>query len=400
MVMLLMALRVFFFQPSLLAENPVVSGIAGERILVVYMSSGKGGIRRHCFELCDLLKTQGARPLLLLLPKPAETLALAREKQLDYVIWEHADFQNNAARWQAPDYVNFLEKLCKKEQIRLIHTNRPESLPGIYVLKKRLSVKIMHTIHDDSPDWHTCVDGCDAVIGVNQNIVTNVRGHFSRADRVYFNTPIFDERSYVGYVPKILEKETYFKRTFGINVSGQTVFTVLGNYWAWKNQEVAIRAFAKLVYEHKVPVKLLLAGSGGLEKKYRQLVHELGLSEHVFVVGYVDDAKQLLWHSDVLLNTSKRESFGIALMEAAMFKKPIIATRDNGSSALVKHEQTALLFHYDKPDELVACVQRYLADIPLRNRLAVACHDYLVANFTRDQSMRQLLAIYAQLLIA
>ncbi len=80
---------------------------------------------------------------------------------------------------------------------------------------------------------------------------------------------------------------------------------------------------------------LWLVGSGEMEEEARRLVDQLGMNERVTFWGEVDD--DLLWRiyktCDVfcLASTDKTEAFGMVLLEAAYFGKPLVVRDIEGS---------------------------------------------------------------------
>ena len=80
---------------------------------------------------------------------------------------------------------------------------------------------------------------------------------------------------------------------------------------------------------------LWLVGSGEMEEEARRLVDQLDMNERVTFWGEVDD--DLLWRiyktCDVfcLASTDKTEAFGVVLLEAAYFGKPLVVRDIQGS---------------------------------------------------------------------
>jgi len=81
--------------------------------------------------------------------------------------------------------------------------------------------------------------------------------------------------------------------------------------------------------------KIIIAGNGGDYNYLKQLIDENNLNKKVFLLGKVSHSEHLSYLKlcDVfcLPSISKNEAFGIALIEAMSFAKPLISTKIEGS---------------------------------------------------------------------
>lgn len=96
-----------------------------------------------------------------------------------------------------------------------------------------------------------------------------------------------------------------------------------GRLTGQKNQDVLIRALAK------VPsARLVIAGDGPLRSDYVALAQSLGVAGRLHLLGDVthDDIADLLAACDLFVFPSTWETFGLAVVEAAMAGLPIIAS--------------------------------------------------------------------------
>ena len=89
---------------------------------------------------------------------------------------------------------------------------------------------------------------------------------------------------------------------------------------------------AQRLKKQNINFKLLLAGTGKLEHKYKKLVETLDLTDKVIFMGFVTDMKSFNRNLDIFILSSKYEGFGFVLIEAMAQEKPVIAF-DIGSSA-------------------------------------------------------------------
>ena len=111
---------------------------------------------------------------------------------------------------------------------------------------------------------------------------------------------------------------------------------------------------------------LILYGDG--EGEYlaflRQKADELGISERVYFEGYCKYAAKMIQYCDLLvLPAVAYESFGMVLLEAMNWKKPVICSDHGGMKEIVIHEQTGLIVPAGDAEALRDAMQ-YILDNP------------------------------------
>src|SRR5262249_4996186 len=75
---------------------------------------------------------------------------------------------------------------------------------------------------------------------------------------------------------------------------------------------------------------------------------------------------------DIFAAPSRFESFGLILLEAMMFAKPIVCCRAGGMPEVVVEDETGLLAEPGDPASLERCLARLIEDPALRRRLGAA----------------------------
>ena len=126
-----------------------------------------------------------------------------------------------------------------------------------------------------------------------------------------------------------------------------------------KGPDVAYRALAGLRASHAVHARLLLAGAcePAMRAELDALATELGISEQVELLGKLDKAGvgRLLERSHALVVPSTwEEPFGLVLLEAALARVPVVASRSGGMPEALREPQEALFFPIE---DSVACAE-------------------------------------------
>ncbi|NLF24848.1 MAG: glycosyltransferase [Deltaproteobacteria bacterium] len=108
--------------------------------------------------------------------------------------------------------------------------------------------------------------------------------------------------------------------------------------------------------------------------------------ERVVFAGHVDD-QSLYQHyadCDIFVAPSRFESFGIILIEAMMFAKPVVACRSGGMQEIVRVGQTGLLAEPGDASSLEAALDQLICDEPKRRRFGSAGRELFLAEYTRS----------------
>jgi glycosyltransferase involved in cell wall biosynthesis len=98
----------------------------------------------------------------------------------------------------------------------------------------------------------------------------------------------------------------------------------------------------------------------------------LNLDERTHVLPFQADVSDVLAASDVIVLPSNEESFGLVLVEAAAYAKPVVATRTEGPAEIVVDGVTGLLVAPRDIEGLTQALSRLLDDATLRERLGHA----------------------------
>jgi len=119
----------------------------------------------------------------------------------------------------------------------------------------------------------------------------------------------------------------------------------------YKNVQVAVRSL-QIVKKSFPKVSLIIIGAGPYRKNLEQLVKELDLQENVVFKGHVSEKekKELLAQSQALVFPSKFEGFGMVILEAFEYYKPVLVSRVRPQSDIVEDKKTGLVIAPD--DEL------------------------------------------------
>ena len=97
-----------------------------------------------------------------------------------------------------------------------------------------------------------------------------------------------------------------------------------------KNQLMLIEMMRQLVHERGVNVTLDIAGDGALMEDLQQAIVDAELEEHVTMLGFRKDVRELLDEHDLFILPSHNEGCSIALIEAMATGSPVLGSTAPG----------------------------------------------------------------------
>ncbi|GBF09729.1 glycosyl transferase, group 1 [Aeropyrum pernix] len=159
----------------------------------------------------------------------------------------------------------------------------------------------------------------------------------------------------------------------------------------YKQPHHALLAFREALEE--VPdARLIVAGKG--TELLSGYVKRLGIEHAVEIYGEVDEETKmkLLCRAWVLIQTSKKEGFGIVVLEAAACRTPAVAYNVPGLRDSVKHMETGILVEPGNIEQLAGAIVRLLTDEKLRSRLAESAYMY-AQSFSWDNTAETFLKV-------
>jgi glycosyltransferase involved in cell wall biosynthesis len=171
-----------------------------------------------------------------------------------------------------------------------------------------------------------------------------------------------------------------------------------GRFVREKGLDVLLHAAAGLAGDWRVR----LAGGGPEESALERLAGELGITEQVHFQGHIPSTGMAAFYRglDVLALPSRtlpnwKEQFGRLLIEGMACGVPVIGS-DSGAIPEVVGE-AGLIFPEDDVDALSALLRRLMADERLRQHLAQAGRDRVLAHFTQAKIAADTLRVYHEM---
>jgi glycosyltransferase involved in cell wall biosynthesis len=121
----------------------------------------------------------------------------------------------------------------------------------------------------------------------------------------------------------------------------------------------AIIALSKL----HTPANFFIIGSGEEKSTLLKLIHERGVEDRVFLLGFVGHAEKYLKAFDIFTLTSIKEGLPYVLLEAGRAALPTVASSAGGIPDIVENGISGILTSKERPGEIARALD-YLFDNP------------------------------------
>ena len=209
-----------------------------------------------------------------------------------------------------------------------------------YMLSKKNNLPQVHTEHTSglifNPKQYTNKDlslsrkayaHCHKVLFVSQFAMKHTLSNIA-----------LESRGNVVVLPNIVDP-SFFSFPIGpFSKATSFKFLVIGSLIPRKNHQLLLEAF-RLVQKEFPSVGLSIAGNGPLELELRSLCVSLKL-ENVYWLPRLNrsEVKEQMAAHQVILSTSKIETFGLTIAEAQAMGKPVVVTDSGGVRDIVTQE--------------------------------------------------------------
>lgn len=372
--------------------------LKNHKILVVSTSLGITGLATYQINFCKILHDAGYNVAMLVkADKYKNTSGLA----FPIHVYNQPD---NAKPLNQYTLSQYLLTLCKKEHIDIISCHIPLEIQAAKLVARQIPIKVIATVHSENILWSNILKNVDAVVTVSKSTADDLEEKNSsqplNIKAIKWIPPFFNENKFLNFCPHYT-KEAFYRKNFSITLQGLPIICMIGNFYQntkWKNHTCLLHAIHKLIYTHHRPVEVMLAGTGPRFDEMRKLAKSLHLEECVHFLGFTDKTPELLFHSDIKVLTGSEEAFGIALLEAALMKKPLIGTRGTGMELIIKDEVTGLLFDKDNSDHLALQIMALLDNPHKAQAVGVNAFNFVEQEFSNKANLEKLVQFYENIL--
>lgn len=177
------------------------------------------------------------------------------------------------------------------------------------------------------------------------------------------------------------------------------VFTagILARLEPYKGQMLLLDA-AKILLDRGREFRILIGGAGSQEQALRERIQELGLSEQVKMVGFVQNVAGFLSILDVQVNSSYVETSSLSVIEGMTLSVPPVASNCQGNPWLVDDGVSGLLFESGNARDLAEKLARMMDDPERRAALGRGARQAYETRFTGEIYAKNVEDVYRNMM--
>lgn len=252
-----------------------------------------------------------------------------------------------------------LKLLSKKP---LVYTRRVD-----YQQKKTAKIKYMLT---------------DKVVSVAYAVQQSIYTNFHINSEVIYSAV---DLNLVKYVDQ--KKIEAIKRQYGYPIIGN-----IGALTKQKDHKTLVDAASLLDKTYT----FLILGKGELKEELENYAKQKGLTNVVFL-GFKEDIQNYLAAFDLFVISSQNEGICSSILQAFMFKVPVVATDAGGIIELIGKNQRGLIVPTKDAKGLAVAIDKLLADKELSKKLSNEAYEF-VCKFSYKLMSQKYLDIYKSLI--
>ena len=199
--------------------------------------------------------------------------------------------------------------------------------------------------------------------------------------------PEFDSKT--GFFHNVILKDEIIEKSllpggFDDGFDGIRLLTI-GRLHHQKAYDVAIEAMAKIVSGEKYNLRWYILGEGAERKTLEELIEKHGLDDSFILLGAKNNPYPYLRQCDYYIHATYFEGWSIAVGEALVLKKLIIASDCAGNTEQIEDGVTGVIISLSA-ENIMSAVTRMLSDETLRTALNKGLENHS-CDYTEDLNM-------------
>jgi glycosyltransferase involved in cell wall biosynthesis len=194
------------------------------------------------------------------------------------------------------------------------------------------------------------------------------------------------------------EKEKIKEEILGKSSSKEKVIAYTGFLKPRKGLDILIKAMA-IIKKLRMPYKLLIIGSGPLEKEVKAMINKEGLEEQVTMLNYVPFEKMVAINliADCIVVPSLFEGLPTTMLEAMALGKPVIASSVGGIPEVIKDKINGILFKPKDPHMLADKIIELMDSEDLRTKLGLNARETVKEKYDINVVVKDIERLYLSL---
>lgn len=357
-----------------------------------------GGAQVYVYDLLEEAKKQGFQTTLIY-GVPGELLK--RLIVLDISTVNIPSLERNVNIFGDLSTLFSLYKTLKKERPDVVHIHSSKAgLIGSMASRLAHIPKIIFTAHgwphnESRPEWQKIIfrflEWCTILFSTNTIAVSDTM-HAQAPDFLFKNKITTIKNGVDAF--SLYGKENA-RATLGLTFPSQTfIFGTIAELHKNKGLDILIHAFANIhkLYPH---TKLCIIGGGEERSNLEKLISQEKLTDAIFLLGNISNAKEYLKAFTVFVLPSRTEALGYVLLEAGIAKTPCIASRVGGIPEIIEHQETGLLVSKEDVREFTLALIFALTHKQEMETYAKNLHEKVLKEYSKKEMLTKIFTLYS-----
>jgi glycosyltransferase involved in cell wall biosynthesis len=154
-----------------------------------------------------------------------------------------------------------------------------------------------------------------------------------------------------------------------------------------------IEAMSKISKNHP-DVIFICIGEGEERQNLEKRISEFGLQDKVYLVGFVDNAVEIIKSFSIFVLPSIKEGLPYAILEAGNANLPVVATTVGGIPEIIEDMKSGVLVQPKKVSELTHAISFLIEQPSERKRYGTALKERINTNFDIAKMFDQTESVY------
>lgn len=320
-----------------------------------------GGGESHLLSLVEYIDRTRFEPVVLSFTDGPMMETLKNLNVKSYVIHTEKPFDFTVR--------NKVKQLLIHEKIELIHAHGTRANSNIIWAARSLNIPVVYTIHGWSyhQDQNFLLRNLRIMGEKYLTSRTNVNISVSESNKKsgkHFLKKFESTIIHYGIDTKKFDPKRQYhdvRSELGLP-KDKILLSFVARFTSHKQPLALIKAFTEAIKKN-TNLHLLMVGDGDQKQEGIEMVKKAGIESHVTFEKFRQDVPAVLAATDIFILPSLWEGLPIALLEAMMMGKAIIASNVDGTCDVIRHNENGMLVETDNlVENLVAAILKLSND--------------------------------------
>ena len=293
-------------------------------------------------------------------------------------------------------FIGRLRQIIAREQPDIVHLHSrrgADVLGGIAARLAHTKVVLTRRVdnHESSLQVRLKYRLFDKVIAISGGIRNILISEGVPAEKVVCVRSAIDIKQY-----GLSCADTWFRKEFGL-AQDVRVIGMVAQFIERKGHRYLLQAIPGILSKYP-RVKFILFGKGPLEEGIRAMALAAGMQSSLLFAGFRNDLERVLPCLYAIVHPAEMEGLGVALLQAAACRVPLVGTDTGGIPEIVIDGVDGYLIPPRSPQAIAAAVLKLLDDPVKARAMGEAARAIVEKEFSIDAMVAGNLGVYRELM--